>query len=135
MNPMRPEVGVGAIVRRGTLLLLVRRGREPGRGLWSIPGGRVEQGETLAEAVVRELREETGLNGVCGRFVGWAERIDPDHHRIILDFEVSADDGEASAHDDADEVAWVELSRLDELDLIDGLADFLRDHDIIVSSR
>ena len=44
-------------------------------------------------------------------------------------------DGEASAHDDADEVAWVELSRLDELDLIDGLADFLRDHDIIVSSR
>ncbi len=132
---MRPEVGVGAIVRRGTLLLLVRRGREPGRGLWSIPGGRVEQGETLAEAVVRELREETDLQGVCGRFVGWAERIDADHHRIILDFEVSADDGEASAHDDADEVAWVELSRLDEVDLIDGLADFLRDHDIIVSSR
>jgi 8-oxo-dGTP diphosphatase len=135
MNPMRPEVGVGAIVRRGTQLLLVRRGREPGRGLWSIPGGRVEQGETLAEAVVRELREETGLDGVCGRFVGWAERIDPDHHRIILDFEVNADSGEAAPGDDADEVTWVELSRLGELDLIDGLADFLREHDIIDSSR
>jgi 8-oxo-dGTP diphosphatase len=128
---MPPEVGVGAIVRRGTKLLLVRRGREPGRGLWSIPGGRVEQGEALAEAVVRELREETGLEGVCGRFVGWAERIDRDHHLVILDFEVSTDDGDAEAADDADEVAWVEVSDLDQLDLIDGLADFLRSHDII----
>jgi len=132
---MRPEVGVGAIVLRDTRLLLVRRGREPGRGLWSIPGGRVEQGETLAEAVVRELREETGLDGVCGRFVGWAERIDPDHHRIILDFEVNAESGEPAPGDDADEVAWVDLSRLGEFDLIDGLADFLREHDIIDSSR
>jgi 8-oxo-dGTP diphosphatase len=128
---MRPEVGVGAIVRRGTQLLLVRRGRDPGRGLWSIPGGRVEGGETLAEAVVRELREETGLEGTCGSFVGWAERIEPPHHRIILDFEVRADEGTPVAADDADEVAWVEVDRLDDLSLIDGLAAFLREHRII----
>jgi 8-oxo-dGTP diphosphatase len=132
---MRPEVGVGAIVRRDARLLLVRRGREPGRGRWSIPGGRVEAGETLAEAVVRELREETGLDGVCGPFVGWAERIDRDHHRIILDFEVSAAEGDASAADDADEVAWVELVHVSRMDLIDGLADFLREHGIIEANQ
>lgn len=83
---------------------------------------------------MRELREETGLEGVCSRFVGWAERIDPDHHRIILDFEVSATDGEASAADDADEVAWVDLAQVTHMDLIDGLAEFLREHGIIEAS-
>ena len=57
-------------------LLLIRRGHGPAAGQWSVPGGRVERGELLAEAVVREVREETGLEGVCGELVGWVERID-----------------------------------------------------------
>ena len=86
---MRPEVCVGAIALDDDRLLLIRRGHGPAAGEWSIPGGRVEAGETLAEAVVRELVEETGIEGVCDQLVGWAERIGPDHHFVILDFSVT----------------------------------------------
>jgi len=128
-----PEVCVGAIVVTDGRLLLVRRGRGAAKGSWSVPGGRVEAGETLAEAVVRELREETGLEGVCDRFVGWVERIGADHHHVILDFEVDvlSADG-ARAGDDAAEVAWVPVEDVAELrDLVDGLAEFLHEHGVI----
>ncbi len=127
---MRPELCVGAIARRDDELLLVRRGTDPGRGLWSVPGGRVEAGETLAEAVVRELREETGLQGTCGAFVGWVERIGIDYHFVILDFEVEVA-GDPIAGDDAAEARWVAISSLDDHALVDGLADFLRDRGVL----
>ena len=127
---MRPELCVGAIARRGDELLLVRRGTDPGRGLWSVPGGRVETGETLADAVVREIREETGLEATCGAFVGWVERIGVGYHFVILDFEVDAA-GDPVAGDDADEARWVAISALDDHPLVDGLADFLRDRGVI----
>jgi ADP-ribose pyrophosphatase YjhB (NUDIX family) len=113
-------------------LLLVRRGRGPAQGEWSIPGGRVEWGETLAEAVVREVAEETGVPMACGAFIGWAERIDAEHHVVILDYYVvPLDDPEPVAGDDAAEAAWVPLSELGALRLVDGLAEFLADHGII----
>jgi len=113
-------------------LLLIRRGRGPAQGEWSVPGGRVEPGETLAEAVVRELVEETGLSGACGELIGWAERIDEQDHFVILDFAVVPfDDGEPVAGDDAAEAAWVPLHEVGELNLVDGLAEFLADHAII----
>jgi 8-oxo-dGTP diphosphatase len=127
---MRPELCVGAIARRGADILLVRRGTEPGRGLWSVPGGRVEAGETLADAVVRELREETGLDGESGSFVGWVERITAEHHFVILDFAVRAE-GEPVAGDDADEARWVSISALGELPLVDGLLAFLTEHGLL----
>jgi len=97
-----------------------------------VPGGRVEPGETLAEAVVRELVEETGLSGACGELIGWAERIDEQDHFVILDFAVVPfDDGEPVAGDDAAEAAWVPLHEVGELNLVDGLAEFLADHAII----
>ena len=113
-------------------LLLVRRGRGPAAGEWSVPGGRVELGETLAEAVLRELAEETGLVGVCDELLGWVERIGPDSHFVILDFRVSVlEPGDPVAGDDAAEVAWVPLEEVAELRLTEGLAEFLHEHGIL----
>jgi ADP-ribose pyrophosphatase YjhB (NUDIX family) len=128
----RPELCVGAIAVDDDLILLIRRGHGPGKGVWSVPGGRVEDGETLAEAVIRELYEETGLDGVCEGFVGWVERIQPDYHYVILDFSVTIlSEHEPVAGDDAAEAAWVLLAEVADLELADGLAEFLHDHDIL----
>jgi ADP-ribose pyrophosphatase YjhB (NUDIX family) len=125
-------VCVGAVVVVDDRLLLIRRGRGPGQGAWSVPGGRVEPGETLAEAVVRELAEETGLEGVCGELIGWVERIGEGHHFVILDFHCTLlDDAVPVAGDDAAEVAWILLADVAEQPLVEGLAEFLHQHGII----
>jgi 8-oxo-dGTP diphosphatase len=127
------EVAVGAVALRDGELLLVRRGRGPAAGEWSVPGGRVRVGEELHEAVVREVAEETGLEVVVEHFLGWVERIDDAHHFVILDFAVSVlEPGQVpTAGDDAAEVAWIPLSELDGVRLVDGLLEFLVDHDIL----
>ncbi len=125
---------MGAVAVVDGRLLLVRRGRGPAAGEWSIPGGRVEGGETLAEAVVRELAEETGLEAVCDDLVGWVERIGVDHHFVILDFLVTVLDGPEKvpvAGGDAAEAAWVPLEEVSHLRLVDGLAEFLHEHGIV----
>jgi ADP-ribose pyrophosphatase YjhB (NUDIX family) len=122
------------VVHDGSLLL-VRRGRGPAAGEWSVPGGRVEWDETLAEAVVREVREETGLECVCGELLGWVERLPEDaegHHFVILDFVATVlEHGEPVAGDDAAEVAWVPVEEVLERPLVEGLAEFLHEHGII----
>ncbi|HEX2043430.1 MAG TPA: NUDIX domain-containing protein [Acidimicrobiales bacterium] len=129
---MRPEVCVGAIAVSEERLLLIRRGRGPAAGVWSIPGGRVEAGETLAEAVLRELAEETGLEGVCDELVGWVERMGPDHHYVILDFAVTVlEPREPRPGDDAVEAEWVPLDEVAHRRLADGLAEFLHEHGIV----
>lgn len=125
-------MAVGAIAVQGDEILLIRRGHGPAAGEWSVPGGKVEPGELLASAVLRELREETGVDAVCGPFVGWVERIDDDYHYVIMDFEVtvmSTDDPVAGS--DATEAEWFALGRLDELNLVEGLAHFLAEHGYI----
>lgn len=127
-----PSVCVGAIAIDDGRLLLVRRHNEPGRGSWSVPGGRVEPGETIQEAVVRELEEETGIEGVCMGLIGVAERIGDDHHFVILDYAVEVLAPAApSAGSDADEARWVPLHEVAEMDLVDGLAEFLHEHGVI----
>ena len=129
---MIPEVCVGAVAVLDGRLLLVRRGHGPAAGEWSIPGGRVEAGETLAEAVVRELAEETGIEGVCDRMVGWVERIGSDHHFVILDFFVTVlEPGTVVAGGDAAEAEWVPLEDVPHRRLVEGLAEFLHEHGII----
>ena len=131
-GPPRPEVCVGAVAVSDDRILLIRRGRGPAQGTWSVPGGRVEPGETLAEAVVRELAEETGLSGVCESLLGWAEVIGEDCHYVILDFTVTIlDEDDPVAGDDAAEAMWVPLYEVAELQLADGLAEFLHDHGIL----
>ena len=127
-----PELCVGGIAVHDGALLLIRRGHGPGAGEWSVPGGRVERDELLAEAVVRELLEETGLEAVCGPLVGLVERFDEGNHFVILDFEVTVlDDQTPVAGDDAAEVAWVPLDDVIDLNLVDGLAEFLHEHGIL----
>ena len=128
----RPEVCVGAVAVAGEQLLLVRRGREPGRGRWSVPGGRVEPGESLVEAVERELVEETGVVARCGPLLGVAERRDGDHHFVILDYLVEvAEAVPLLPGTDADEAAWVPLGEVAELPLVPGLAGFLAAHGVL----
>jgi ADP-ribose pyrophosphatase YjhB (NUDIX family) len=120
----RAEVAVGAVLVRDGRLLLVRRGRGVAVGRWSLPGGRVEPGERLADAVRRELREETGLDVTVGALCGVAERISEQAHYVILDFWVTAD-GVPAAGDDAAAVTWADRAALDRLELVDGLVEFL----------
>jgi 8-oxo-dGTP diphosphatase len=128
----RPEVCVGAVAVAGDRLLLVRRGRDPGLGRWSIPGGRVEAGESLAEAVVRELAEETGMVGRCGALLGLVERRGDGHHFVILDYLVEvAEPVPPVPGTDADEAAWVPLSAVPDLPLVPGLAEFLAEHGVL----
>jgi len=132
---VRPEVAVGAVAVVDDRILLVRRGHGPAGGTWSVPGGRVEPGETLHEAVVREVAEETGLRVAVDRFLGWVERIDRDagFHFVILDFEVSPLDAAPvpRAGTDAAEVAWVPLADVGDLHLAPGLLQFLEDVGIL----
>ena len=129
---MTPVVAVGAVVVDHDRLLLVRRGRPPAQGQWSVPGGRVEHGETLVEAVVRELREETGLEGVCGPLIDWGEHFEEEFHSVVFDFEVTlVGDDEPVCGDDAVEARWVDLPDVAELPLVEGLAELLYDAGII----
>jgi 8-oxo-dGTP diphosphatase len=130
-----PEVAVGAVVIDDDRLLLIRRGRGVAVGQWSLPGGVVEAGELLAEAVVRELLEETGLEGVCGSLVGVVERFIEGRHYVILDHHVTLLEPDTTpvAGDDAAEVAWVALSEVAEWPLVAGLAEFLHDHGILAT--
>ncbi|MFN0027312.1 MAG: NUDIX hydrolase [Acidimicrobiales bacterium] len=128
----RPELAVGAVIIDNDQVLLIRRATEPAKGRWSLPGGRVEWGETLAHALVREVFEETRVECVVGELIGWVERISSEHHFVIFDFEAHPlSDADPVAGEDASEAAWVPLIDVPELDLVPGLLDFLADHDIV----
>jgi 8-oxo-dGTP diphosphatase len=118
--PERPVVGVGGVVISEGRVLLVRRGRPPLEGEWSIPGGMLELGETVFEGVRRELAEETGLDVRVVELMEVFERISLDgdgkakYHYVVLDYLCEVVRGDAAAGSDAAEVAWAtegELSR------------------------
>jgi 8-oxo-dGTP diphosphatase len=119
--PDRPIVAVGAVVIDGDRVLLVQRGQEPLKGEWSLPGGAVEIGETLADALVREVREETALDVVVGPVVEVLDSIrrDPagraEYHYIIIDYACRVRGGTPMAPScgtDAADVRWVAFDAL-----------------------
>lgn len=120
-------MAVGLVARdRAGRLLLVERGHPPHKGRWSLPGGRVEGGETIAEAAARELREETGLEARVGEIAGIVERIGEGFHYLIVDLWAElADDAVPVAGGDAAGARLVELDRLPGYRLSPGLAGFL----------
>ena len=116
--PERPVVGIGGVVISNGRVLLIRRGNPPLEGEWSIPGGTLEVGETLPEAVKRELAEETGLEVRVGELIEALERIFLDsqgrskYHYVILDYLCEVTAGNARAGSDATDVAWATESEL-----------------------
>jgi 8-oxo-dGTP diphosphatase len=131
-TPDRPRVCVGAIAVRDHALLMIERASGSSAGRWSLPGGHIERGETVAEALVREVEEETGLAALVGPLVGWAEHIRDHAHYVILNFEVTVlDQSEPRPGDDERDARWVPLWEVTELKLTEGLAEFLADHGVI----
>lgn len=124
---------VGAIARDDAgRLLLVRRGRPPGEGQWSLPGGRVEPGETDEAALVREVREETGLHVHVGTLLGIVQRDGPGGIVYdIRDYAVTVSAGTLAAADDASDARWVSGEELASLPLTGGLRETLSAWDLL----
>lgn len=111
--PLAPLIGVGAVIVHEGRVLLVQRGHEPMKGRWTIPGGLIDVGEALTEAVVRETREETGLEVEPIELVELLDRIHREdgrvrYHYVIADYLCSVVGGTLAAADDAAAVRWVE---------------------------
>ncbi len=124
-----PLVGVGVVLVDNEKLLLIKRGNEPGRGLWAVPGGKVRPGESLKEAARREAREETGLDVEIGEVAWVGEHLSDTRHIVLIDFHAKVIAGELAAADDADEAVWVDLHHLDSYPLtptMDDLIEMLR---------
>jgi len=134
VRPAGPVVGVGVAVFRGDRVLLVQRGTEPHRGHWSIPGGRVERGESLAAAAMRELAEECGISVTVGEPALILNRVVRDdrgqvrYHFVIIDFIAEYAEGkpEPVPGSDAQAVRWVAPSELASLPMTPHLEPYLR---------
>jgi 8-oxo-dGTP diphosphatase len=130
--PDSPLIGVGAVIVRENRVLLIRRGQAPLLGEWSLPGGVLECGETLREAVVREALEETGLVVESEEMLGVYERIIPDdqkrvrYHYVLLDFLCRAVGGDLKAGSDASDVRWFAQEELPALNLAYDASDVVK---------
>jgi len=116
--PRHPLVGVGAILLKGDNVLLVKRGREPSKGLWSIPGGLVELGEDVRDAIVREVKEETGLHIVPGELFDVVDAVHRDEqgrvrfHYVIVDFLAETEERQPVPGSDVDDARWTPIDGL-----------------------
>jgi mutator protein MutT len=131
-----PVPAVGAIILKDDKILLVKRGAEPGIGKWSIPGGSMEFGETMEEAVKREVKEETGLDVEVGKLAGVLDLIVKSDkgiqfHYVLIDYFATAVPGEPVAGTDAAECCWVPLSEIKNYDLTVSLEEMLKKHGLI----
>lgn len=130
--PEHPIVGVAAIVLHESQVLLVLRGREPAKGLWGLPGGMLELGETAAEGVRREVLEECGVEVEVGPLVGVFEPMQRDdagrlrYHYVVLDFLARWLSGAPGPADDADAARWVTLDEMEGLPMLAATREMIR---------
>ena len=130
--PARPIVGVGALIIDGNRILLVERGREPLKGYWSLPGGAVETGERLEDALRREVREETGLEVEILHLIKVFERIMPgvdgttEYHYVLIDYICRAVGGKLQAADDASRAEWFAENEIVGLKVTEGTPPVIR---------
>jgi 8-oxo-dGTP diphosphatase len=130
--PPSPIVGVGAVIQDAGRVLLVRRGKEPARGIWTFPGGAVELGEPVEVAVRREVLEETGLEIEVERVLVVVDRIDRDqeglvrYHYVIVDYLARPVGGSLQAGDDVDGALWAGLADLDRLEITEPAREIAR---------
>jgi ADP-ribose pyrophosphatase YjhB (NUDIX family) len=130
--PVAPVVGVGAVIVRDGRALVIRRAHEPRKGEWSLPGGRVELGETLVEALRREMKEETGLDIEVGPTLEVFDRVHRDtqgrvrYHFVIVDYVCAPAGGVEQAGDDAAALAWVTADEIASYGINRHAADLIR---------
>lgn len=129
--PTRPYLAVSAAIFRGERVLIVRRAQPPARGVYTLPGGVVEVGETLEQAVIREIREETGLNIEPLALAGFRQVISRDdggrieRHFVILPFAARWVGGEIALNEELTEAHWLLPSQLHQLETTEGLAEII----------
>jgi mutator protein MutT len=126
-----PIVGVGAVIVKDGRAIIIKRANDPYKGQWSIPGGRVEWGEPLHQAVKREMREETGLDVEVGPLIEVFERIQHDeqgvrYHFVIIDYLCTCLGGALCAGDDADDAVWVTSEELANYDIRESAVAVIR---------
>jgi ADP-ribose pyrophosphatase YjhB (NUDIX family) len=123
LYPDKPIVGIGAIIVCDGKMLLEKRKNDPGKGRWSVPGGVVELGENVTQTVIREVKEETGLDVAEPEHIDVVDQITRDedgrikYHFVIIDYLVDLKGGTLKAASDADELEWVSLDDVEKCDL------------------
>jgi len=123
LYPKQPIVGVGAVLICDGKILLEKRKYEPGKGKWSIPGGLVELGENVEQSVIREVKEETGLEVEKPEHIDVVDNVVRDengevkYHFVIIDYFVKLKGGTLEARSDAEELRWVSLDEVEKYDL------------------
>jgi 8-oxo-dGTP diphosphatase len=119
LYPDQPVVGVGIVIVNDGKIVLIKRGNEPGKGKWSIPGGLVELGEHIDQAVIREAKEETCLTVVNPKLLDVVDNVDIDgdgkikYHYVIIDYLVQVLGGDIAAASDAEELRWVPFDEVE----------------------
>jgi len=126
--PTAPLIGVGAVIVDAGRVLLIRRGTEPLKGYWSLPGGLLELGETLIDGVIREVREETGLIVESLELVDLVDRIHAEgelirYHYVVADYLCRVMGGDLQAASDAEAVQWIERAEWQGSDFLDSLTE------------